>query len=154
MATHASVLAWRIPGTEETGGLPSMGSHRVGHNWSDLAVAATEAEKKVWKTALTGFTGCGWSGGAHASPRVTWTSPLASILRHLQGHSPGGSEVYPLLTQKAALCSRRGHRLEKETGLDKNPSSLTCSMIMAQAQFPHLWHNEPQQLPLPLASKT
>ena len=37
MATHSSVLAWRIPGTGEPGGLPSMGSHRVGHNWSDLA---------------------------------------------------------------------------------------------------------------------
>ena len=37
MATHSSVLAWRIPGTGERGGLPSMGSHRVGHDWSDLA---------------------------------------------------------------------------------------------------------------------
>ena len=40
MATHSSVLAWRIPGTGEPGGLPSMGSHRVGHNWSDLPAAA------------------------------------------------------------------------------------------------------------------
>jgi len=32
MATHSSVLAWRIPGTGEPGGLPSMGCHRVGHN--------------------------------------------------------------------------------------------------------------------------
>ena len=40
MATHSSVLAWRIPGTGEPGGLPSMGSHRFGHDWSDLAVAA------------------------------------------------------------------------------------------------------------------
>ena len=40
MATHSSVIAWRIPGMGEPGGLPSMGSHRVGHNWSDLAVAA------------------------------------------------------------------------------------------------------------------
>ena len=40
MATHSSILAWRIPGTGEPGGLPSMGSHRVGHNWSDLAAAA------------------------------------------------------------------------------------------------------------------
>ena len=40
MATHSSVLAWRIPGTGEPSGLPSMGSHRVGHNWSDLAAAA------------------------------------------------------------------------------------------------------------------
>ena len=40
MATHSSVLAWRIPGTEEPSGLPSMGSHRVGHDWGDLAAAA------------------------------------------------------------------------------------------------------------------
>ena len=37
MATHSSVLAWRIPGKGEPGGLPSMGSHRVGHDLSDLA---------------------------------------------------------------------------------------------------------------------
>ena len=42
MATHSSVLAWRIPGTGEPGGLPSMGSHRVGHDGSDLAVVAVE----------------------------------------------------------------------------------------------------------------
>ena len=40
MATHSSVLAWRILGTGEPGGLPSLGSHRVGHDWSDLAAAA------------------------------------------------------------------------------------------------------------------
>ena len=38
MTTHSSVLAWRIPGTADPGGLPSMGSHRVGHDWSDLVV--------------------------------------------------------------------------------------------------------------------
>ena len=40
IATHSGVLAWRIPGTGEPGGLPSMGSHRVRHDWSDLAAAA------------------------------------------------------------------------------------------------------------------
>ena len=40
MATHSSVLAWRIPGMGEPGGLLSMGLHRVGHDWSDLAAAA------------------------------------------------------------------------------------------------------------------
>ena len=39
MATHSSVLAWRISGTGEPGGLPSTGSHRVRHDWSDLAAA-------------------------------------------------------------------------------------------------------------------
>ena len=43
MATHSSVLDWRIPGTGEPGGLPSMGSHRVGHDWSDLAASSTHA---------------------------------------------------------------------------------------------------------------
>ena len=40
MATHSSVLAWRIPGTGEPGGLPVIGSHKVGHDRSDLAAAA------------------------------------------------------------------------------------------------------------------
>ena len=40
MATHSSILAWRIPGTDEPGGLPSMGSHGVRHNRSDLAAVA------------------------------------------------------------------------------------------------------------------
>ena len=49
MAAHSSVLAWRIPGTAEPGGLPSMGSHRVGHDWSDLAVAAAYS---YWRNGL------------------------------------------------------------------------------------------------------
>ena len=40
VATHSSLLAWRIPGTVEPSGLPSVGSHRVGHDQSDLAAAA------------------------------------------------------------------------------------------------------------------
>ena len=47
MATHSSVLAWRIPGTGEPGGLPSLGSHRVGHDWCDLAAAAGVTYKNV-----------------------------------------------------------------------------------------------------------
>ena len=48
MATHSSVLAWRIPETGEPGGLPSMGSHRVGHDWSNLAAAAAAAAS-LWE---------------------------------------------------------------------------------------------------------
>ena len=47
MATHSSVLAWRIPGMAESSGLPSMGSHRVGHDWSDLEAAAAESMIKT-----------------------------------------------------------------------------------------------------------
>ena len=46
MATHSSVLAWRIPGMGEPGRLPSMGSHRVGQDWSDSAAAAA-TEKRL-----------------------------------------------------------------------------------------------------------
>ena len=50
MATPSSVLAWRIPGTGEPGRLPSMGSHRVGHDWSDLAAAvAAAAGHRIWE---------------------------------------------------------------------------------------------------------
>ena len=49
MATHSSVFAWRIPGTGEPGGLLSMGSSRVGHDWSDAAAAASEKKKGVKK---------------------------------------------------------------------------------------------------------
>ena len=48
MATHSSILAWRIPGTEEPSGLLSMGSLRVGHNWSDLAAAADFNLRRQW----------------------------------------------------------------------------------------------------------
>jgi len=54
MATHSSVLAWRIPGTGEPGGLPSMGSHTVGHDWSDLAAAALWCPLAT-PTVLLGF---------------------------------------------------------------------------------------------------
>ena len=52
MATHSSVLAWRIPGMAELGGLPSMGSNRVGHDWSDLAAAADmQMTSPLWQKA-------------------------------------------------------------------------------------------------------
>ena len=79
MATHSSVLAWRIPGVEEPGRLPSMGSHRVGHDWSELAAAAAAADHyktigiyygcweakrwfwaEAWQDAVNILTGPSW----------------------------------------------------------------------------------------------
>ena len=48
MATHSSVLAWRILGKGEPGGLPSMGSHKVGHDCSDLAAAFATEHQQQW----------------------------------------------------------------------------------------------------------
>ena len=56
MATHSSVLAWRTPGMGEPGGLPSMGSHRVGHDWSNLAAAAAAAAHCLVMFSLSVFT--------------------------------------------------------------------------------------------------
>ena len=53
MATHSSVVAWRIPGTEEPGGLLSMGSHSVGRDCRELAAAAAAVgEKKIWSSSF------------------------------------------------------------------------------------------------------
>ena len=76
MATHSSVLAWRIPGTGEPGGLVSVGSHRVGHDWSDLAAAeviimektmAPHSSTHAWKISWAEEPGRLQSTG---SPRV------------------------------------------------------------------------------------
>ena len=72
MATHSSVLAWRIPGMGEPGGLPSMGSHRVRHDRSDLAAEkemATHSSVLAWT-----IPGIGEPGG------------LPSVESHRVGH--------------------------------------------------------------------
>ena len=75
MATHSSVLAWRIPGTGEPGGLPSMGSHRVGHDWSNLTAAAA-----------AGFTG-GFPPGSDGKNLPASAGDLGLIPG--SGRSPG-----------------------------------------------------------------
>ena len=58
MATHSSVLTWRIPGKGEPGGLPSMGSHRVGHDWSDLAAAPAVFHRRYLGTLIAADGDC------------------------------------------------------------------------------------------------
>ena len=53
MATHSSILAWRIPGTEEPSGLLSIGSHRVGYDWNDLAAAYINISYILFKGKIT-----------------------------------------------------------------------------------------------------
>ena len=68
MATHSSVLAWRTPGMGEPGGLPSVGSHRVGHDWSDLAAAAAAAD--ATSLSSTSFPTKSWA------PYSFWVLPF------------------------------------------------------------------------------
>ena len=75
MATHSSVLAWRIPGMAEPGGLPSMESHRVGHDWSDLAAAA---RRPIWPSITSTEKRCPFHhrglGCKSKKSRDTWSN--------------------------------------------------------------------------------
>ena len=83
MSTHSSVLAWRIPGTGEPDGLSSMGSHRVGHDWSDLAAAAAAARncKDAENTRLGEVRGRGLDTNVHLS--AEGTSCVGKVRLHL-----------------------------------------------------------------------
>ena len=113
MATHSSILAWRIPGTGEPIGLPSMGSHRVGHNWSNLAAAAAAADyNQVFPDSSVGkesscnagypdsIPGLGRSHGeGRGYPlQYSWASLVAQLVKNLPEMweiwvwSPGGED--------------------------------------------------------------
>ena len=80
VATHSSVLAWRIPGTGEPGGLPSVGSHRVGQDWSDLAAAACLLSRWCHPTISSSVVrfSCLQSFPAPGSFKMNWLFTLGS----------------------------------------------------------------------------
>ena len=79
MATHSSVLAWRIPRMGEPGGLPFMGSHRVRHDWSDLAAAAGVF---TWSMASWSFEGLGWPWALGSLSHPLWILSFLSLCVH------------------------------------------------------------------------
>ena len=87
MATHSSVLTWKIPGMGEPDGLPSMGSHRVGHDWSDLAAAAAEAMfwRRKWQPTPVLLPGKshGWRSLVGYSP---WGCKESDMIEWLHFH--------------------------------------------------------------------
>ena len=115
MATHSSVLAWRIPGTGEPGGLPSLGSHRVGHNWSDLAAAVACPKycmghtytvilfysilKKLACFSLSlsvQYAPCSLGGGAHLNGKVSHSKLKKWIVMYLKSKFHWGSSIFLL----------------------------------------------------------
>ena len=128
MATHSSVLAWRILGTGEPSGLPSMGLHRVGHNWSDLVAAAAGIWDpsgpgiKLMSPALAG----GFStSGPLGSPAVLYLNidlrghDMTEQLKWTElnwrghGHSPSLADI---------VCSLHSSRIHSSTQLWKAAS--------------------------------
>ena len=105
MATHSSVLTWRIPETEEPGGLPSMGSHRVGHDWSDLAAAAAAAAAAATTTKIKyplrdNIYACRWYVCIYIQTRVCMSAKSLQVCQSLcdsMDCSPSGSSVHVIL---------------------------------------------------------
>ena len=103
MATHSSVLALRIPGMVEPGGLPSMGLHRVGHDWSDLAAAAvchlgegsgTPLQYSRLENPMDG--GAWWAAVHGVAKSLTWLSDFTFTFhfRALQKEMATHSSVF------------------------------------------------------------
>ena len=92
MATHSRVLAGSIPGTMGPGGLPSMGSHSVGHDWSDLAAAAAASDKWTGRSRRAERKGAGgtepWGGAVEPLHQPSLCSPPYS----LASRSPWGGK--------------------------------------------------------------
>ena len=122
MATHSNVLAWRIPGTGEPGGLPSMGSHRVGHDWSDLAAAAAtrikdmelllEFSVRVFQR-LCGSLHWGWADGSGVYR--LWGRRVSAELEEKQGRYAclAKAKNGQLLTFVSIFWEKRLHSIKK-----------------------------------------
>ena len=114
MATHSSVLAWRIPGTGEPGGLPSRGSHRVGHDWSDLAAAA--AGSRSWREIT--FS-CDWINELNL---VWWTE-------------------WRKLGEKKAQGARQQGQMEDVSAYKRSPFAVPWPLPSALSLWHGSWHS-------------
>ena len=115
MATHYSVLVWRIPGTGEPGGLPSMGLHRVGHDWSDLAavVAAAQQERKV-RSHFQYFT----RADAVGPPKNNKVFTTVIAILDTRAHSLREGQLPQTTGRGSSVCTRNGGR--------ETPPALVC----------------------------
>ena len=134
MATHSSVLVWWIPWTGEPGELPSMGSHRVGHDWSDLAAAAA-------------FIGKDWCWNWSSGTLVTWWE------QPLIGKDPDSGKDWGQKEKGATEDEMvgwhhqlNGHEIEQTPGDSKGQGSLAwCSSWDREESEMTYWLNNIKQ---------
>ena len=124
MATHSSVRAWRIPGTGEPGGLPSMGSHTVRHDWSNLAAAAAAA--------------VGEREREKESEVLSWTLPIVELLPTLL--KPAPSVLWALVLHY--YCTKPLPGCEQEI-FNFWPSKIMSGPFPPRASFLSRWHFPP-----------
>ena len=96
MATHSSVFAWRIPGMGEPGGRLSMGLHRVGHDWSNLAAAAAAFHILVCLclSLLISESFCSVLKDTHEGPSPAFMPPGSYLFFEMV--STSGASIVPL----------------------------------------------------------
>ena len=112
MASHSSVLAWRIPGMAELGGLPSMGQHRVGHYCSDLAAAVFHVEIIFLLEPILIFWYSIYGPFLPAEismPRFWVQLFIANIMGELQENPPSCLDAFEIIFFK---CSSSGKAME------------------------------------------
>ena len=134
MATHSSVLAWRIPGTGEPGGLPSLGSHRIRHDWSDLAAAAAAAEVGIQLCLLL------------MSSSWYLSSTFQQLLPTCSSQAPPPSPSSP---QRSAKQTFWVGRLSRSEGF--SPCDSFVSRI--PSYFQSLWHSQGPSSDTPIFCK-
>ena len=108
METHSGVLVWRIPGMGEPGGLSSMGSHRVGYDWSDLAAAAAAAADSENNAIIRIFSRGRGGGGINRQSRYSvWLyNVLIYLLEIIEQITPRGKLHinFPLCIMMICQC--------------------------------------------------
>ena len=101
MATHSSVLAWRIPGTGEPGGLPSLGSHGVGHDWSDLAAAAVARDSSNGVFDGYAFLQADCAYSLYKEMGYMWNRPFSVYLNHFALKNTAYQQIFIFLVLSA-----------------------------------------------------
>ena len=126
MATHSSVIAWRIPGMGEPGGLPSMGSHRVGHDWSDLAASGYDKvlhkpPNFIWKhciyiyafffffSHLTMLTGCSGLRGSSLLCCPITSFSIVYLYHPWESSPPASSQQKEKVYREMHMGGFKGH---------------------------------------------
>ena len=134
MATHSSILAWRIPWTEEPCGPQSLGLQRVGHDWSDLAATAagpTSTRTRCWRPGSLGsrasirtlnFSESFWGSSLGLENSLiqvrAWRRSLAATASHWENHHSGGLILFfyrfNIRLKQTATATHSLHSLYRE----------------------------------------
>ena len=149
MATHSSVLAWRIPGTGEPGGLPSMGSHRVGHDWvTSLSLFTFMHWRRKWQPIpvfLPGESqgrGACWAAAYGVAQSQTWLKRLSSsrmVFKYICKLS-GGHGILTFLAictslEDRSITTPKLSEWEKEKENPLTPFAVTSSLFVQRIRY-------------------